>query len=744
MIFNNSLIRYSFRLLCIFIFPLSCFAQIPQKTILIQQTQKAVSIGKQTLLLEDKSAQLSFQDILKGEQQKRFALLNKEVFNSPVSRSVYWFKFTIQNKTGQKLWLKIGDAFNTLYADFYAPNAQGAYNNPRKTGAMRPVENKEFPTKLYCVALNNTQSKQPQTYYLRVYGKFPKTYAFQIGTSLTIPQVARNLDYSMAAFVGLMLAMLIYNLFVYFSVKDKVYLFYVGYLLSMLWTVPLVQGYPFFEGTWQWDYIITLHIPLFFFITAFATYYLNLPKVAPRFFKVCLVPTALLVVVYPVSEMFNLIDKFVLSNLDQLTLFVYYICLFSAGIYVWRKGHKNARFYVLGWFTLFASVFGFLFTINGILPYNNVTYNIPYIGVSLEALMFSLALGDRLNTLKKEKEKAQAENLRIVTAQNEILEEKVKEKTKELQEANEELITNNEELTQSQEEIAAQRDILEVKNKELTLSQEEIEAQRDLLDDQNQRLRLYSSRIGHSFNAAKLIQTAILPTQQVLAEKFKEHFVLNMPKDVVSGDFYWITELDQKLVFVVADCTGHGVPGAFMTLIGNNLLDKIVHIGRLTDPAQILSLLHIEINQVLKQDKTQNESGMDAIVVTLETNNENTQVAFCGAKNDLLYYDAHQRQMTLLKGTRKSIGGYQPDQIQFKTQHIHLPKNSILYLGSDGFVDQNDVKRKKFGSKRLYQALQDMVSEPLNEQKDQLQSILKDYMKETEQRDDILWIGVKL
>lgn len=338
--------------------------------------------------------------------------------------------------------------------------------------------------------------------------------------------------------------------------------------------------------------------------------------------------------------------------------------------------------------------------------------------------MYALGLSDRFNEIKKEKEKFQEQNLKIVQGQNIMLEEKVQEKTKDLQEAYNQVQVANEELLQSQEEVSAQRDTLE---------------------KQNLALNRYNTRIGKSFQAAKLIQNAILKSSAEFQNFFSEHFIIYMPKGIVSGDFYWVNQIGKKLVVVAADCTGHGIPGAFMTIIGHNLLDKIVKTEQILHPPTLLDRLHEEVQLMLLNDGKQNtDAGLDAAVVIIEPQAEDFSITFTGAKRNLLYYDSPQQLWTELKGTRKSIGGVQPESIQFEEHKIILPAQSLIYFGSDGLEDQNNHKRKKFGSKRLMKLLGEIVDKPLIEQRNIIQSTIKTYMGDADQRDDILWMGLKL
>ena len=302
----------------------------------------------------------------------------------------------------------------------------------------------------------------------------------------------------------------------------------------------------------------------------------------------------------------------------------------------------------------------------------------------------------------------------------ETLENKVALRTKELQESNEELQVMNEELRQTQEELHAQRDYVAEKNKVL---------------------QEFNTKINGSLKVAQTIQEAVLPYQTKLERLLENYFIINQPKDVVSGDFYWLNEINGKVILVVADCTGHGIPGAFMTLIGANLLDKIIRIRQVTQPNDILNQLHEEVQAVLKQHYTTNNKGMDASVISLEKTHTHTNIRFSGAKNNFYYYSDGLYE---LKGDRKSIGGIQDESIRFTNQQLTLPAGGMLYLGSDGLEDQNNSTRKKFGRKRLQVLLSDIATLPVGDQKTKIKEALEHYMQDAEQRDDILWMGIRV
>mgnify|MGYP002467699611 FL=1 len=305
-----------------------------------------------------------------------------------------------------------------------------------------------------------------------------------------------------------------------------------------------------------------------------------------------------------------------------------------------------------------------------------------------------------------------------------ILERKVEARTTEILEKNNEITTQNEELFQQKEEIMAQRDA--------------IEKQHQLLNHQNQQIK-------QSIKSAKTIQEAVLPFEKRLQHTLKDYFVIYRPKDVVSGDFFWLAQIEHKKIIGVIDCTGHGVPGAFMSLIGVTLLNAIIRTDNITDPAQILEQLRIRIYDALRQDKPGGRNGMDAVFVTIEATNDSTsKVSFAGAKRPLWYLQEDDEQLNIIKGSPISIGISYGDDRRVQKSTLTLKKNTLIYLGTDGFGDQNNINRKKFGAHRLQNLLVELRNLPFDNQQQVLETTLDQYMEGTEQRDDILFLGFRV
>jgi len=282
------------------------------------------------------------------------------------------------------------------------------------------------------------------------------------------------------------------------------------------------------------------------------------------------------------------------------------------------------------------------------------------------------------------------------------------------------------------------------RTQELQATNKELEQKQHLLTLSNEELQEYKYRISQSIRSAKLIQQSILPTAEVFKNCFADYFVFYLPKDVVSGDFYWLQPLSPtKTILIEADGTGHGVPGAFMTLIGHAIMNQVILLEQNERPASILEGIDQHLRKILQQEITRNRSGMDLSILVLEKKAEMWNVLF-GASGQKLYFFRPNSRLEIIKGSRRKVGGFSNRRRVFEENELELPKGTTLYLSSDGFVDQNDVYRKNFGSKRFQQLLQKFQGETLTAQKQKLTHILKKHQENTDQRDDITIVGIQL
>ncbi|MDO9184715.1 MAG: tetratricopeptide repeat protein [Bacteroidia bacterium] len=268
--------------------------------------------------------------------------------------------------------------------------------------------------------------------------------------------------------------------------------------------------------------------------------------------------------------------------------------------------------------------------------------------------------------------------------------------------------------------------------------------------------------ISDSINYSKRIQDASLAPKELKYKLFPDAFVLFKPKDIVSGDFYWYAEKDGKRLIASCDCTGHGVPGALMSMIGNNILNQIVNEKGITSPDEILNNLHKEVRKALKQeDQGATRDGMDIALISF---NSETEIEYAGAQRPLwiinkmdngeLIIDNENpqqlqtinHQLIEIKPDKFSIGGHQSETERKFTKHnISLSKGDCIYIFSDGFVDQfGGNEGRKFMSKRLKDLLLANYSTPMLEQENRLIKTFETWKGSREQVDDLLVIGIRI
>jgi serine phosphatase RsbU (regulator of sigma subunit) len=273
-----------------------------------------------------------------------------------------------------------------------------------------------------------------------------------------------------------------------------------------------------------------------------------------------------------------------------------------------------------------------------------------------------------------------------------------------------------------------------------------------VIKDTNNILEVKNRNITDSIRYAQTIQQTILPSERELQAALNDYFVLYLPKDIVSGDFYWLANLggedifdSNKIFTAVVDCTGHGVPGAFMSMVGSNILNEIVKIRREYQPDKILFLLDLAIIEALKQDDKVNNDGMDICLCLIEAHETSTKITFAGTRRPLYYIK--DGVFDELRGDRVSIGGIHQKQgrnKEFTGKELVLQNGDMIFLTTDGIADQNNIDKQKFSTQRLKDALTGNAKQPTRQQKSLLQQDLQNFMNGVEQRDDITVMGIKM
>jgi serine phosphatase RsbU (regulator of sigma subunit) len=262
----------------------------------------------------------------------------------------------------------------------------------------------------------------------------------------------------------------------------------------------------------------------------------------------------------------------------------------------------------------------------------------------------------------------------------------------------------------------------------------------------NLKIISQGNRIGSSINYAQKIQTALLPTIESVQKSVPNSFVLYKPKDVVSGDFYWVKEIEDKIVIAAIDCTGHGVPGAFMSMIGITLFNQIILIEKNLNPESILKELHKSIVSALNQDQQDpfaSQDGMDVSIAVFDKNK--SELTYAGAMNSL--YMVSEGVLKELEVDKHSIGGFsfQKGGHDYANNVVKINPNESIYLMSDGLMDQfGGVDKETYNLNRLENLLLSLEKKPIQTRKSEIEKVLKEWQGDLPQTDDILLMGLVL
>jgi len=369
------------------------------------------------------------------------------------------------------------------------------------------------------------------------------------------------------------------------------------------------------------------------------------------------------------------------------------------------KGDKLSKYFVLG--TVFMIV-GVLIMVAIIVSGSNYSFLYSFeVGVAIEIVIFSFGLSYRFKLNEQQRALAQQklieqlkENEYIKDEANRQLEQKVIERTAEL-------------------------------NKEKIKVEES------------------HKRIKDSINYASRIQEAMLPTAEILNSSFPEYFLLYKPRDIVSGDFYWFKQIEHYTFVVAADCTGHGVPGAFMSVLGISQLNEIVAQYNGSLPDEILNELRRRIKKTLNQEGQigQTQDGMDIALCMIDSKNK--QIQYSGANNPLYIVrksaDTQTYELLETKADKMPIGVHPKEYQQFTNHVIKIQKHDCIYIFSDGYVSQFGGKtNEKFKTKRFQELLLNIQHESMERQKEILNNAMLDWQGKYDQIDDILIIGIRI
>ncbi|RYE25053.1 MAG: hypothetical protein EOP51_05305 [Sphingobacteriales bacterium] len=435
------------------LFQKSVLAQTP---VVYRDATKNVAIGNSVQILEDKNSQLSVQQAIDATG---YVQTSQQVPNLEMSTSAFWIKFAVTNMT-TVADLAIEYPYPTIDSVIFVDVANGSAQAV-STGEYQPFYTRQVKHQNYIFNINIPQGTT-KTFLLKVRSSEQIQLPLALGTTQSILESLTERDLIFGLYAGIILVMLFYNLFVYFTVRDSIYLNYVLYILFVGLTQACVQGYAQRFLYPQSPYLANLMMvvaPVFVGVTAiaFLRRFLSLKEYTPTLNKIL----NIFLGVYAVIILLGLLGYYQVSaQIVQINAGVASLFVFTISIIIARKGYRPAKFFLLAWTIFLASVIIFVLRNFNVLPYNVFTYYALQLGSALEVILLSFALADKINILRQEKEESQAqafaalqENTRIINEQNVMLETKVKERTFELNLSNEELNKTLHELKEAEMQL---------------------------------------------------------------------------------------------------------------------------------------------------------------------------------------------------------------------------------------------------------------------------------------------------
>lgn len=666
-----------------------------QKALPLFEGPVAEPLGLHMEELKDPDGTLSLQQ---ATQRADWQPSTQRVINKGFNLDHWWFRFQLQNATATpRTWLvSVGWPVLTQL-DFY--DGQKVYH----TGESRPFDGRPIAHRDYVFPVT-LEPGETRTFYFHTWSKAPSVYPFRVNSQDTFDENNLLDLLLLTLYLGAVIIMVIYNVLLFLSVRDRSYIPYILYLLSSIVFILSYRGlgYQYFWTDWEWLNVFT-RVGLAAFsmlcLATFARRFLHTKERAPRHHKALGIVQWVAVYIM-VAMLFQHITwlYFITDILLNLLVGALPIISFLTALKVYRQGYRPAGYYLLAFSVFLPGLVIQILKNLAILDQNLFTEYSFQFGIVLEQAILSLALGDRINVIKDEKEAAQAEAIAAL-------------------EANEKL-------------IAEQNRLLEIKVAERT---EELQATLELVEEKNKD-------IVESIQYAKRIQTSILPDDQQLATHLPNSFVFYRPKDIVSGDFYWFSWVNQTAYIAAVDCTGHGVPGAFMSVIGYNLLNRIVNEQGIADPGAILNALDAGVRAALKQDDGQHgEDGMDMLLMAIKPGQD--EVAWASAQRPL--WLARSGEILEYKGDKFPIGGSRYAGKQFVTQRETTQPGDVIYLLTDGYGDQFGGERgRKYGTRQLREFLLTVAPLKPDAQAVRVQQEYDTWRGDIPQIDDVTVIGI--
>lgn len=681
------------------------------ETLELSAEEPEVLLGQKVWVFQDATRELDIEEAASPAFWKNFQASDMEKPNFGYTDAAIWFAFRLRKEDSAR-WVFHIDTPLIDSISLYTEQPDGTWK-VREFGNKQPFFSWDIDHVSPAVFLDLPQGHE-RRFFVRIVNSSPMVLPTYLMRQDAFQSHTRWHHAAYGLYFGGLFVMVLFNLVLFYSLRERSYIFYIASILTTILLTSSINGFafkflypdlPMLNG-----YASRVLAGLIVIVTAlFAQEFLHTRRYSPLIHRLLYANMGLasIAIVLTVTDIW--------AGATSKVVSIHSLLLLVSGIVAWRKRNKYARFFVFAWASYILGGLAYTQRIAGNLPSTFWTAHGAEMGSFAEVILLGIALSDRYRMIQQAHEEAIQQALKIEKKAAETLERKVSERTHELTEANQELNQLNEELNAAFETVNLQKSDIEKKNRD----------------------------IGASINYARRIQRAMLPTEEQMKGHLPEQFILFRPRDIVSGDFYFFAQKGQNSFVAAVDCTGHGVPGAFMSMIGNDLLYQLIDDG-LTDTSRILEGLHEGVRRALRQRETKNQDGMTISLCRIDRNEQ--ALYFAGAKQGLFVLREGE-PARYVKGSRYEIGGMERENSArtYETHRIPLQSPTTIYMYSDGYQDQiGGPKNRKLRSKPFRALLEEYAPLPPDEQRKQLMQYLNNWMKNESQLDDILVWGIRL
>jgi serine phosphatase RsbU (regulator of sigma subunit) len=649
-----------------------------------------IPVEKYVYYFEDTKNTLTIDSILQNTSHYIFKQSKQKTLNFGFTDKSIWLKITIDNQTTLNKDFLFSIEYSLLNEVTFYEIVDCKILREIKTGENLPFNTRIIKDKSFVFLLNNFPL-QYKTYFVRINSNGdPLQIPMEINSPTHEKEVQSINLIGIAIYYGYLIFSILLNILLFFNFKKRQYFYFGGFVTFYALFIFINDGFAF---QYLWPHypivsnhsIITITAISNFFMLVFARDFLNYKKTLKRASNVFI---AILILFFFISFIGYPFHKYVVRFANFIT-FIDLMFIFSTSIYYIKKKYSVYNFvFFMSFFFIMTGTTMYLFRNLNIIPENYVTENALKLGFFIQIVVLTFAL---------------------------IIKFKI-----DLTEIN----------------IKLEHDVLE--------QTAEIRAQNEQLSEHNFKIQMQSKEITDSIVYAKRIQSAILPERNRFNSYFKEHFILFKPKHIVSGDFYWFAEKNGKVYIAVADCTGHGVPGGFLSMLGISFLNEIINKDIVLPPNLILNELQKLILSTLSsklEDGMATRDGMDISICAIDF--VNNKIEYSGANNPIILL--RNKEITELKVDKMPIGQHIKNDKLFTHQEFELLDNDKIYLFSDGYIDQfNLLTQKRFTKSNFKKLLLEIHLKPFDEQKAILDTTISKWSGDSEQIDDILILGLSM